>query len=111
MAITPAVLIESKYAPNSQTTEYTSSDVKTVIDSVTVFNDSGANVTLAINLVPSGGSVSGGNTFVNRTILAGKSDRCPELVGQILDPGGFISVLAGTLNGLSIRASGRQISD
>jgi hypothetical protein len=34
----------------------------------------------------------------------------PELVGQVLSPGAFISTLAGTATAINIRASGREVS-
>ena len=45
-----------------------------------------------------------------RTIVPDETYTCPELVGQALDVGGFISTLAGTATSLTIRASGREIS-
>lgn len=110
MAVTPATLIESKYAENSQTTQYTSTNVKTLIDKFTVTNATAAAATFAVNLVVSAGTAAAGNVNLSRPILAGKSDQCPELVGHALEPGGFISTLAGTASALVIRASGRQVS-
>jgi hypothetical protein len=34
----------------------------------------------------------------------------PELVGQIIPPGGFISTVAGTASAINMRVSGREIS-
>jgi hypothetical protein len=46
----------------------------------------------------------------SRTIVPDETYTCPELVGQALEPGGFISTIAGTATSLTIRASGREIS-
>jgi hypothetical protein len=34
----------------------------------------------------------------------------PEVVGQVLNSGGFISTIAGTASAINIRASGRVVS-
>lgn len=111
MAVQPAVLIQSKYAENAQTTQYTSSDVRTAIDKFTVTNVSSAVATIAVNLVPSGGSALASNQIVKtRSVGVGESYTCPELVGHWLAPGDFISTLAGTASALVIRASGRSVT-
>jgi hypothetical protein len=110
MTVSTSALIETKYAENTQTTQYTSSNVKTVIDKFTVANDSGGSVTFAANLVPSGGSAGASNLKLSRTILDGETYRCPELVGHTLESGDFISTIAGSASSLVIRASGRIVS-
>jgi hypothetical protein len=45
-----------------------------------------------------------------KNIVPGETYLCPELVGQILEPGGFISTIAGAATSLTIRASGREIT-
>lgn len=109
MTTTLAALIEAQDAPTSQTTEYTSTDVKTTIDKFTAHNTTGAGITLAVNLVPSGGSAGSTNLKLNKTIQPGQTYTCPELVGHVLEDGDFISMIAGA-TGLTIRASGRKVS-
>ena len=109
--VTVQTLIDAKYAPNSQTTEYTSTSVKTIIDKFTVSNNSGSPATIAINLVPSGSSAGATNLILpTKTILDGEVYRCPEIVGHELDSGDFISLIAGTASALVIRSSGRIIA-
>lgn len=103
-------IIESKNAPTSQTTEYTSTNLVTVIDKFTAHNTTGASITFAVNLVPNAGSAGATNLKLSKTILPGQTYRCPELVGHTLNSGDFISLIAGA-TGLTIRASGRQIVD
>ncbi|MDB4278428.1 hypothetical protein N9917_02360 [Deltaproteobacteria bacterium] len=111
MAVTPKVLIESKYAENSQTTQYTADNVKTYIDKFSVSNNSGAVATIAVNLVVSAGAAGATNLILPaKSIADGEVYTCPELVGQVLDAGGFISTIAGTGSALVIRASGREVS-
>ena len=111
MGVTVRVLIPAKQAENSQTTQYTATNVKAMIDKFTATNTSAANVTLSVNLVTSGGSASAANLIVDaRTIAPDETYTFPELVGQVLEAGGFISTIASAATSLTIRASGREIT-
>ena len=111
MTVSIKVLIPAKQAENSQTAQYTATNCKTIIDKATVTNTSAANATLSVNLVTSGGSPGVSNLIMDeRAVAPGESYTCPELVGQVLEPGGFISTLAGTASALTIRFSGREIT-
>jgi len=109
MAVIIVVLIASKNAPTSQTTEYTSTAVKTIIDKFTAHNTTAAGITFVVNLVPSGGAAGTVNQTLSKTIQPAQTYTCPELVGHTLEVSDFISLVAGT-TGLTIRASGRQVS-
>jgi hypothetical protein len=62
-------------------------------------------------LVTTGGTAGASNLIIDtRTIVPDETYTCPELVGQALDVGGFISTIAGAGTSLTIRASGREIS-
>ena len=111
MAVTVKVLIPAKQAESSQTTQYTAVNVKAIIDKFTVTNTSANNVTFSCNLVTVSGSAATSNLIIDtRTIVPDETYTCPELVGQALDVGGFISTIAGAATSLTIRASGREIS-
>ena len=74
-------------------------------------NTSANNVTFSCNLVTSGGAAGAANLIVDgRTIVPDETYTCPELVGQALESGGFISTIAGAATSLTIRASGREIT-
>lgn len=104
-------LIPAKQAENAQTAQYTADNCKARIDKFTATNTSAAVVTLSVNLVPSGGTAGASNRVVSqRSIAPGESYTCPELVGQVLEPGGFISTLAGAASAVTIRASGVEIT-
>lgn len=104
-------IIPRKFAENAQTGQYTASGVKTIIDKFTATNNSGAAATLAVNLVASGGAVGGNNLVVAaRSIQPGECYTFPELVGQSLESGGFISTLASAASALTISSTGREIS-
>jgi len=110
MAVVVKELIPPKQAEALQTTQYTASNAKAVIDKFTVTNTSANNVSISVNLVDSGGSAGNSNLIVKtRTLAPSETYTCPELVGQVLDVGAFISTLASTGTSLTIRASGREI--
>jgi hypothetical protein len=107
MTTTVENIIPAKDAESSNTAQYTSNDVKTIIDKFTATNISAGTLTLSVNIVPTSGSASNTNLIVDaRSILEGETYTFPELVGHILTTGDFISTNASA-TGLTIRASGR----
>jgi hypothetical protein len=111
MAVTPKVLIPAKQAEAVQTTQYTATAVKAIIDKFTVTNTSANNVTLSVNLVTVLGTAGASNLILDaRAIAPDETYTCPELAGQVLEAGGFISTLASAATSLTIRCSGREIA-
>ncbi len=111
MTVVTTVLIPAKTAENSQTTQYTSTDVITIIDKFTATNYSALAATLSVNLVTSGGAAGDDNLITKtKTLQPAEVYTFPELVGHNLVAGGFISTIAGTAASINIRASGRKIS-
>ena len=111
MGVTVKNLIPRKQAENAQTTQFTATNCKTIIDKATVTNTNTTNVTISVNLVASGGSAGNGNLIVKtRSIVPGETYLCPELVGQVLEAGGFISTLASSATSLTFAVSGREIT-
>jgi hypothetical protein len=110
MTVTAKCLLESKIAENAQTTQYTAVGVRTIIDKLTGYNYTGGSVALSINLVAPAGAAGAANLCVVKTISAGETYTFPEIVGHVLNPGGFISTLAGAATSITIRISGREIS-
>ena len=111
MTIVVSNIIPAKTAENTQTTQYTSTGVTTIIDKFTATNYTASPATLSVNLVTSAGSAGNSNLITKtKTLLAGEVFTFPELVGQVLNSGDFISTIAGTSSAINIRASGRVIS-
>ncbi len=110
MAVTPTVLIAAKIAESSQTTQYTSTGVTTLIDSFVARNYTAGPVTLAVNLVTAADTAGSQNLVVSKTLQAGETYTFPEVVGQTLLASGFISTIAGAATSIAIRASGRQVT-
>lgn len=111
MTVTVKNIIPRKQAENVQTSQYTANGCKCIIDKFTVTNTSAGNVTFSANLVASGGTASDANLVLKaKTLAPNETYTCPELVGQTLEAGGFISTLAGAATSLTISASGREIT-
>ena len=111
MATTNKNLIPGKLIEASQTAQYTAINVKAIIDKFTVANTTTDNVSFSVNLVLSAGTASADNIVIDtRTIAAGETYMCPEVVGQIIEANGFLSTLASAASSLTIRMSGREIS-
>lgn len=111
MTVTIKNIIPRKQAEAIQTSQYTALNCKTIIDKFTVTNTSANNVLFSANLIPEAGAAGVGNLIVQaRAIAPGETYTCPELVGQTLEVGGFISTLASAAASLTISASGREIT-
>jgi hypothetical protein len=111
MAVTTRNIIPAKTAENTQTTQYTSVNVTTIIDKFTATNYSATSATISVNLVALAGSAGDDNLIVKtKTLQPAETYTFPELVGQVIASGGFISTIAGTATAINIRASGREIS-
>jgi len=111
MSVTVKNIIPGKQIEATQTAQYTADAVKTIIDKFTATNTSSSNVTLSVNLIPKNGAAGDDNLIIKeRTIVPNEVYTCPELIGQVLEDGGFISTLAGTATSLTVSASGREIT-
>lgn len=110
MAVSTKVLIPAKTAEVAQTSQYTATGVTTIIDKFTATNYDTVARTISVNLVASAGSAGNDNLIVKtKTLQPSETYTFPELVGQVIAPGGFISTIASTGTSINIRASGREI--
>lgn len=111
MTVTVKVLIPAKIAEATQTTQYTATGVTTIIDKFTATNYSAVAATISINLVTVSGSAGNLNLITKtKTLQPSEVYTFPEIVGQVLNSGDFISTIAGTATSINIRASGREVS-
>ena len=111
MTVTVKVLVPAKYAENAQTTQYTANGVTAIIDKFTATNISASAATISVNLVTVTGSAGNTNLITKtKTLQASEVYTFPELVGQVLGSGDFISTIAGTASAINIRVSGREIT-
>lgn len=111
MTVTVKNIIPAKTAEAVQTTQYTATNVTTIIDKFTATNYNSVAATISVNLVSSGG-VTGNDNLITKTKTLQPSEvyTFPELVGHVLPASGYISTIAGTAASINIRASGREVS-
>jgi hypothetical protein len=113
MTVYVKVLIPAKIAENAQTTQYTAgNNISTIIDKFTATNFSGSTATISVNIV-TGADTSGNQNLIVKTksLTAGETYTFPEIVGQALEPAGFISTIASAASAINIRSNGREISN
>ena len=111
MTVTVKNIIPAKTAEAVQTTQYTATNVTTLIDKFTATNYNSVAATISVNLVSSGG-VTGNDNLITKTktLQPAETYTFPELVGHVLPTSGYISTIAGTAASINIRASGREVS-
>jgi hypothetical protein len=63
---------------------------KRIITSASLVNTTGAPVAATVNLAPSSGAATANTMIPARTIAAGGTDTCPELINQGIDAGGAV---------------------
>jgi len=100
-------IVLSKYLEDTLTQQYLSNNVTTALDKVVATNNSAGTVVLSLYLVNSGGTADASNRLINRSILAGKSDLCPEIAGHDLDPNQTLWGQCDTASALAFRVTGR----
>ena len=111
MTVTVKVLVPAKTVEATQTTQYTATGVTTIIDKFTATNYNTAAATISVNLVTVSGSAGNANLITKtKTLQPAEVYTFPELVGQVLGPGDFISTIAGTASSINMRVSGREVT-
>ena len=111
MTVTVKVLVPAKLVVAAQTTQYTATGVTAIIDKFTATNYSGSAATISVNLVTVSGSTSNANLIIKtKTLQASEVYTFPELVGQVLGIGDFISTAASTGSAINMRVSGREVT-
>lgn len=111
MTVTATVLISSKTAENSQTTQYTSTNVTTIIDKFTAINYSAVAASITVHLVAAAGAAGNENIITKtKTLQPTEVYTFPEIVGHVLTVGQTISTVASAASSISIRSSGRTVT-
>ena len=111
MTVSVKVLVAAKTVENSQTTQYTATGVTAIIDKFTATNYSATAATISVNLVTAAGSSGNQNLITKtKTLQPAEVYTFPELVGQVLGVGDFISTIAGTASAINMRVSGREVT-
>lgn len=111
MAVTIKNIIPRKTVALGSETQYTANNCTTVIDKFTISNVTAVTDGIVVYLVASGGSPGNNNTVIPIKFIQGyEVYTCPELVGQVLLTGDFISTNALAGSTFTISASGREIT-
>ncbi|MGE5650950.1 MAG: hypothetical protein ACM34A_12205 [Bacillota bacterium] len=80
---------------------------KAVVKSAQLTNTTAGAVACTVYAVPSGGTASATNTVISaRSVSAGETYNCPELINQVIETGGTIQSLG---NGVTLTVSGIEI--
>jgi hypothetical protein len=99
-------LIESKNAAAADEVQYTApAGFRATVDVFTAYNSTAGALDLTVSIVPNGVTQGPEHIVSVTTIAAGDTVTLPEMAGQALEPGDFISTLASGA-GIAIRASG-----
>lgn len=109
MTTTAKSLVSGSQLTAAADTYYTApASTKAVIRSATLCNTTAGTVACTVYLVPNGGTAGASNTVISaRSIVAGATDNCAELVNKVLEAGGTIQ--AQGLN-VTLVASGMEIT-
>ena len=111
MTVSVKVLVPAKTVENSRTTQYIATGVTAIIDKFTATNYSATAATISVNLVTAASSFGDSNLITKtKTLQASEVYTFPELVGQVLGIGDFISTIAGTASAINMRVSGREVT-
>lgn len=95
----------------SATTYYTATNLRARIDKATVCNTTAGAVTFTVYKITLAGSASATNTVISaKSVAAGETYTCPELVGHWLNAGDFIQALASAATSLSFAMSGLEVT-
>ena len=107
MATTPVVLIAAAQLANTATTLYTATLVKARIDKLTCTNNDTVAHTITFHIIASAGSATASNKIIAaKSLAAGETYTCPEMIGHWLTAGQFIQGFADTAAMITVRASG-----
>ena len=111
MSTTPKSMVNGVTLTVTAATYYTATSVRAVIQKATFTNDHTGVVTVTINIVPSGGSAGYANRITKaKSIAAGETWACQDMINHELEKGGFISMLASVTAKIGCRISGYEVT-
>lgn len=111
MAVNLVNLVAGSVLTNSTATYYTAINVTATIRNATVTNPTAGAVTVTVYVVPNGGSAAASNEKIAaRSVAAGETYLCPELVGANVMSSGTIQALASANASLTLMVSGYEVT-
>lgn len=112
--VNPKALVDGVVLTNLAATYYTvPAGTKTVVKMINLNNDSAGAVGVTINFVPTGGAAAASNQMFKNSspnglvLAAGETKRIP--MNDVMEAGGFISMVAGTTLVIGCRITGEEI--
>lgn len=110
MATQIKTFVNAKYLEDTQTTQITAS-ILTILDKITITNVATGNVNFSANICDNSETVGNSNLIIKNKIIApSETYDCFELVGQVLETGSFLSMIASSIDSLVLKIDGREIS-
>jgi len=95
----------------STATYYTATNVKAILDKVTLCNTTAGAITVEMWLVPTGGTAGDSNKVLDAiSVAAHTMYTYPEIVGHVLAAGDTLQAKASAATSVSLRVSGREVS-
>lgn len=113
MSVTPLEIVNKQLTTTATDVPFVSqTGTRTRITAASIINTEAAtNYTATIYKIPSGDTAGAANIIINaRTIVGGETYPCPELIGQILEPGDKLQGIASTTLKLNFIVSGVEIT-
>jgi flavoprotein len=111
MAVNLVNLVPGSVLGTSTATYYTATNVTATIRNATVTNTTAGAVTVAVYIVPSGGSAGVSNEKIAvKSVAAGETYLCPELIGANVMNGGTIQAVSGSGASLTFMVSGYEVT-
>lgn len=110
MATQIKTFINAKYLENTQTTQLAATTI-TILDKITITNITTGNVNFSANICDSSETAGNTNLIIKNKIIApNETYDCFELVGQVIEPDSFLSMIASAASSLVLKIDGREIS-
>lgn len=111
MTVTVKVLVPPLNVPTAPSAAYSAVNLTAIIDKCTIVNYSTTAASISIYLPASGASAASNNLVLqNKTLQAGETYTCPEVVGHVLASGGSIVAVASAALAIALRVSGREVT-
>lgn len=110
--IIPKTLIAGSQLTASASTYYLApANTKAIIHNMTLANPTASSVTATVHVVDTGASETSSNIVISaRTVAAGETYKCPEVVGKTISATGTIRAYAGSVSSISIMAHGVEVT-
>lgn len=109
--ISLAKLVAGSQLTGSVATYYTATNKTATIKNATAVNTTAGAVTITVYIVASGGSATSSNIVISaKSIAAGETYNCPELIGKVVALGGTIQALASSATSITFMVDGLEVT-